>query len=226
MISMLRAVSRLPVGSSANSTDGSATMARAIATRCIWPARELGRRVRFPPRQADGRQRLARPAAPLAGGHPAIDQRQLDVLERRRAIEQVESLKDEPEVVAAQQRALLTRDDSDVDAAEPVGARRSARRGSRGCSWRWTCRTRSAPSPRRTRLRAPAGRRRPARAPRRALCRRSCTTRSNSMIGSAMTLTDSPQRDRRSPACLAVSSPPRSTVTLPSVGPSWHLDRP
>ena len=37
MISTLRAVSRLPVGSSAKSTDGSATIARAIATRCIWP---------------------------------------------------------------------------------------------------------------------------------------------------------------------------------------------
>ena len=37
MISTLRAVSRLPVGSSANSTDGSVTMARAIATRCICP---------------------------------------------------------------------------------------------------------------------------------------------------------------------------------------------
>ena len=37
MISRLRWVSRLPVGSSANNTAGSVTMARAIATRCCWP---------------------------------------------------------------------------------------------------------------------------------------------------------------------------------------------
>ena len=48
------------------------------------PARELGRRVRLPAREADGGQRLARPSVPLAGGHAAIDQRQLDVLERGR----------------------------------------------------------------------------------------------------------------------------------------------
>jgi len=37
MISRLRSVSRLPVGSSASSTVGRVTMARAIATRCCWP---------------------------------------------------------------------------------------------------------------------------------------------------------------------------------------------
>ena len=37
MISWLRWVSRLPVGSSASSTAGSVTMARAIATRCCCP---------------------------------------------------------------------------------------------------------------------------------------------------------------------------------------------
>ena len=37
MISRLRCVSRLPVGSSASSTVGCVTMARAIATRCCWP---------------------------------------------------------------------------------------------------------------------------------------------------------------------------------------------
>ncbi len=37
MISWLRWVSRLPVGSSASTTAGWVTMARAIATRCCWP---------------------------------------------------------------------------------------------------------------------------------------------------------------------------------------------
>ena len=37
MISMLVRVSRLPVGSSASSTVGSVTIARAMATRCCWP---------------------------------------------------------------------------------------------------------------------------------------------------------------------------------------------
>ena len=37
MISLLRWVSRLPVGSSASTTAGSVTMARAMATRCCCP---------------------------------------------------------------------------------------------------------------------------------------------------------------------------------------------
>ena len=37
MTSMLVRVSRLPVGSSASSTSGSFTSARAMATRCICP---------------------------------------------------------------------------------------------------------------------------------------------------------------------------------------------
>src|SRR5690606_5708197 len=37
MISTLRALSRLPVGSSATSSDGSVTSARAMATRCCCP---------------------------------------------------------------------------------------------------------------------------------------------------------------------------------------------
>ena len=37
MISRLRCVSRLPVGSSASSTAGSVTRARAMATRCCCP---------------------------------------------------------------------------------------------------------------------------------------------------------------------------------------------
>src|SRR4030095_12841221 len=41
MISALVAVSRLPVGSSANTTCGCATMARAMATRCCWPPDNL-----------------------------------------------------------------------------------------------------------------------------------------------------------------------------------------
>ena len=55
-------------------------------------------------------------------GHAAIDQWKLDVLECGRAIEQIESLKHEAEIVAAQQRALLAGERSDVDALEAVCA--------------------------------------------------------------------------------------------------------
>ena len=57
MISSLVPSSRLPVGSSASSTRGSLTSARAIATRCCWP-----------PDSSDGRcrSRSPRPTADSA----------------------------------------------------------------------------------------------------------------------------------------------------------------
>ena len=145
MISTLRAVSRLPVGSSANSTDGSVTMARAIATRCICPpdssAGVCDSQPVRPTAASASRARWCRSPR----GHAAIDERQLDVLERGRAVEQVEALEDEAEVVAAQQRALLARERTRRRRRGSGRRRSSAGRGSPGCSWPWTCRTRSGP---------------------------------------------------------------------------------
>jgi sarcosine oxidase gamma subunit len=62
--------------------------------------------------------------------HAAVDQRQLDVLERRGAGQQVEALEHEAEEVPPQQRALAARQGADVDALEQV-APASAGPGSR-----------------------------------------------------------------------------------------------
>jgi hypothetical protein len=80
----------------------------------------------------------------------AIEQGQLDILERGGAREQVEALEDEAEIFAAQQRALVAVERLDMDALEQEGAR-SARRGSPGCSSSSTCPSPTGPSPRRNR---------------------------------------------------------------------------
>ena len=56
--------------------------------------------------QADLVERLERQAPPLGGRHAAIDQRQLDVLDRRGARQQVEALEDEADEMAAEQRLM------------------------------------------------------------------------------------------------------------------------
>src|SRR5215467_3658862 len=87
--STLVRVSRLPVGSSARITAGSLTRALAIAT-LLLPARELARVVAGAVGQTDRGEPLARARAPLARGEGGVEQRQLDVLERRRSRQQVE----------------------------------------------------------------------------------------------------------------------------------------
>ena len=57
--------------------------------------------------EADLVERRQRQPPPLAGRHAAIDQRHLDVLQRRGARQQVEALKDEAKEVAAKQRPLV-----------------------------------------------------------------------------------------------------------------------
>ena len=83
-------------------------MARAMATRCCWPPdSSAGVWCSQPARPTDAsawrRRRVARRA--LA----AVQQRQLDVLQRRGAGQQVEALEDEAEVAAAQPRPLVAR---------------------------------------------------------------------------------------------------------------------
>ena len=92
---------------------GSVTMARAMATRCCWPPESsAGVWCSRPARPTCSS--AATPAPALAAGRPAIDQRQLDVLDRRGARQQVEALEDEAEVMPAEQRALV--------AVEPAAA--------------------------------------------------------------------------------------------------------
>jgi hypothetical protein len=96
MISTLVVVSRLPVGSSANSTCGCATMARAIATRCCWPPDSWLGTCDFAAGESDLVQRLARACVTLFGRQWPIDQRQLDVFERSRAAEQLKPWNTKP----------------------------------------------------------------------------------------------------------------------------------
>ena len=123
MTSMLVRVSRLPVGSSARMIDGSLISARAIATRCCWPPDSWFGIVVVALAEADGLQRLHRALVPLGGLHLAaavVEQRQLDVVERRRAREQVEALEHEPDLPVADHRELVLRHPRHVLAVEDV----------------------------------------------------------------------------------------------------------
>ncbi len=88
----------------------------------LLAAGEFGRRVVLPAGQADHRQRLARRGVAVLGVFTAIEQRQLDVLLRRSPGEQIETLENEAEVVAAQERALVARELVDAHIPEDVGA--------------------------------------------------------------------------------------------------------
>ena len=111
MISSERSVSRLPVGSSASSTSGSVTSARAMATRCCCPPESSAgvwsahgsRPTRSSERSAASRRCFLRLAA--------IEQRQLDIFQRGGAGQQVEALEHEAEIAPAQQRTLVARRD-------------------------------------------------------------------------------------------------------------------
>ena len=97
MISSLVPSSRLPVGSSASSTRGSLTSARAIATRCCWPPDSSDGQVPQPVAEADRGQRRLGPRPPFAAGKPERHQRRLHVLGRAERRDQVEGLEDEPD---------------------------------------------------------------------------------------------------------------------------------
>src|SRR5262249_61032314 len=92
----------------------------------LLPARELARVVASTVGQTDCGEPLARARAPLACGEGGVEQRQLDVLERRRSRQQVELLEDEPDLGVADPGELVRREAGHVLAVELVasGARR------------------------------------------------------------------------------------------------------
>ena len=116
--------SRFPVGSSASRIDGLFTSARAIATR--W---------RCPPESSFGRcdarsvsstlssAALAR-SDPILRRHAGVDQRQLDVVERGRARQQVEGLEDEPDLLVPDAGQVVVVHRRDFLAVEQVAALR------------------------------------------------------------------------------------------------------
>ena len=114
--------SRLPVGSSARSSDGLFTSARAMATRWRWP-----------PESSFGWWFMRSPRPTAASASSAIsrrsrardlrvDERELDVLQRGGAREQVEGLEDEADLLVADRRQLVVVHRLDRDAVEEVAA--------------------------------------------------------------------------------------------------------
>ena len=89
MISWLRAVSRLPVGSSASSTRGIGDNGARNGDALLLAAGELRRRMMFAALQADEMQGLDGPLAPLGLCGAAIDQRQFDILDGRGAVKRL-----------------------------------------------------------------------------------------------------------------------------------------
>ena len=131
--------SRLPVGSSAKTTAGLETRARATATRCCWPPESSeGRWVRRSSRPTV-RTRLLDPL--LVRLAPGDRERQHQVLLGGEDRQQVEELEDEAELVAAQLGQLAVVEGGDLDAVELDAAARSACRGRRGCASTSTCRS-------------------------------------------------------------------------------------
>ncbi|AKT39237.1 uncharacterized protein CMC5_084820 [Chondromyces crocatus] len=90
----------------------------------LLPSGQLRRRVPLAPREPHVGQRLQRLRPPLARGDPPVHQRQLHVLRRGRARQQVEALEHEPQVVPPQQRELIERQRAHLHPPEPVRARR------------------------------------------------------------------------------------------------------
>ena len=84
MTSAPLAVSRLPVGSSARSSAGSVTRARAIATRCCWPPdSSVGSWSSRSPRPSRSSAAVARRVRSRAAD-ALVGERRRDVVERRR----------------------------------------------------------------------------------------------------------------------------------------------
>ncbi len=95
--------------------------------------------------EPDPLQGAARPFPALAARHAGVDQRQLDVLQRVGARQQVEGLEDEADLLVADGRELAVVEPLDLDARSAGSCPRSACRGSRGGSSASTCRCPTAP---------------------------------------------------------------------------------
>ncbi len=96
----------------------------------LLAARQLVGVVLQPVAQPDGFQRLAGPLTPLARTHAGVDQRLLDVVDGRRAAQQVERLEDEADFPVANLGQLVVVQLLDVHAVQLVRARRRPGPGS------------------------------------------------------------------------------------------------
>ncbi len=101
---------------------------RAMATRCCSPARELGRMVVRPARQADFFEHGDGPLSFLVFGEALfrVAQRHQHIVEGACPWQKVEILEDEPEGAVAHPGPLLGVEAGDVPALQPVLAGRGA----------------------------------------------------------------------------------------------------
>ena len=95
------------MGSSASRIDGLLTSARAIATRWRCPPESSFGPVRLSIQQIDLGERLIGALGAVLRRHAGVDERQLDVVERGRARQQVERLEDEPDLLVPDPRQLV-----------------------------------------------------------------------------------------------------------------------
>ena len=143
MISSPVAESRLPVGSSASRIDGFITSARAIATRWRWPPESSFGLWFMRSARPTISSACLRPLEPRVLRDAGVDERQLDVVQRAGARQQVEGLEDEADLAVAHRRQLVVVHLRDDLAAAARRCPCSACRGSRSGSSASTC-----PSPR------------------------------------------------------------------------------
>jgi len=92
----------------------------------LLPAGELARQTVGGVGETDRAERVLRTLAVLGGRGIAVDERQLDVLARAGARQQVEALEDEADAHVAQHRALIGGEPAHVPSVEPVLAARRA----------------------------------------------------------------------------------------------------
>jgi hypothetical protein len=100
MISSASSGSRLPVGSSAMSSAGRATTARAMPTRCCSPVESSRGRLFSLPSKPDLVERRAHALVDLALRHAGNDQRQRHVVRDRPVMQQLVILKNHADLPA------------------------------------------------------------------------------------------------------------------------------
>ena len=121
-------LSRLPVGSSANTIDGRATSARAIATRWRSPPESLAGGWSSRCAEPDAIEHGPCARSPLGDRQPRVHQAGGDVLDRRQPVEQEELLEHEADLARAQAGQLAVAERGDVVAGHARAARSSAAR--------------------------------------------------------------------------------------------------
>ena len=116
--------SSAPVGSSARMMSPPFISARAIETRCCCPPDKLVRPVGHPVAESELGQKRGGACMPRGWRKARIDRGNLDILRRRRRVDEIVALEDEAEGFAPQPGQRIAVEDCDIAAREDVGASR------------------------------------------------------------------------------------------------------